>query len=171
MRLVGLRAKYFPPHEPIYGILSSAPAERSGDGALAQELGPRKQFARKNLWAILVLRSGWRKNQLELLMSIGHRLTIRRLRSLFPLLLAVCLGAPFASLAAYAGEQRSPIDGRAEELLKRMSDYLAKAKSFSVNAEIWQDIELSSGQQIQAGRNLQLQVRRPNRLHAEVRSP
>ena len=35
---------------------------------------------------------------------------------------------------------------------------------------MWQDIQLSSGQRIQAGRTIELQVRRPDRFHAEVRS-
>jgi len=73
-------------------------------------------------------------------------------------------------LAAPAADQKTALDPRAEELLKRMGDYLGHAKFFSVNAEIWQDIQLSSGQRIQAGRTLELQVRRPNRLRAEVHS-
>jgi len=51
-----------------------------------------------------------------------------------------------------------------------MGDYLAQAQFFSVNAEVWQDVQLTSGQQVQAGRTITLQVRRPNRFHAEVRS-
>jgi hypothetical protein len=62
------------------------------------------------------------------------------------------------------------IEPRADEMLQRMSDCLAKAKFFSVKAEIWQDVDLSSGQRVQAGRNIDLQVRRPNRLHADVHS-
>jgi len=73
-------------------------------------------------------------------------------------------------LPSFAAEEKS-IDPRADEWIKRMGDYLSQAKFFSVSAEIWQDIQLSSGQQIQAGRTLDLQVRRPNRLHAEVHSP
>jgi hypothetical protein len=85
---------------------------------------------------------------------------------------SVGAGAIFALLAlsTLAAEEKS-IDPRADELIKRMGDYLAQAKFFSVNAEIWQDIQLASGQQIQAGRTLNLQVRRPNRLRAEVQSP
>ena len=74
-------------------------------------------------------------------------------------------------LAAPAADQKTALDPRAAELLKRMGDYLGHAKFFSVNAEIWQDIQLSSGQRIQAGRTIELQVRRPNRLRAEVHSP
>jgi len=63
------------------------------------------------------------------------------------------------------------IDPQADELMRRMGDYLAQAQFFSVNAEIWQDAQLASGQRVQAGRTVDLQVRRPNRFHAEVRSP
>jgi hypothetical protein len=63
------------------------------------------------------------------------------------------------------------IEAGANELLKRMGDFLGQAQSFSVNAEIWQDVTLSSGQRVQAGRTVVLQVRRPDRFHAEVRSP
>ena len=62
------------------------------------------------------------------------------------------------------------VDPSADKVLKHMGDYLAQAPFFSVNAEIWQDIQLGSGQQIQAGRTIDLQVRRPDRFHAEVHS-
>jgi len=54
--------------------------------------------------------------------------------------------------------------------LKRMGDYLGQAQFFSVNAEVWQDMQLGSGQRIQVGRTIELQVRRPDRFHAEVHS-
>jgi hypothetical protein len=90
--------------------------------------------------------------------------------------LALATGAAFSAQAADA-PPASPratdnaASRRANELLKRMGDYLAQAQSFSVSAEIWQDVDLSSGQRVQAGRTLDLQVRRPNGLHAEVHSP
>ncbi len=62
------------------------------------------------------------------------------------------------------------VDPSADKLLKRMGDYLAQSAFFSVNAEIWQDVQLGSGQQVQAGRTVGLQVRRPDRFHAEVHS-
>ena len=80
---------------------------------------------------------------------------------------AICALLTFSTF----GAQEKSIDPRADELIKRMGDYLGQAKFFSVNAEIWQDIQLASGQQIQAGRTLDLQVRRPNRLRAQVHSP
>src|ERR1051326_21490 len=69
-----------------------------------------------------------------------------------------------------AANDRPAIEPRADEWLKRMGDYLADAKAFSVNAEVWQDITTSSGQRVQAGRTLQFQVRRPNNLHVHVTS-
>jgi hypothetical protein len=75
----------------------------------------------------------------------------------------------FAAVAS-AADVKPAIDPHADELLRRMGDYLAQAQFFSVNAEIWQDVQLASGQRVQAGRSVDLQVRRPNRLHAEVRS-
>ncbi|MBF0544295.1 MAG: DUF2092 domain-containing protein [Candidatus Riflebacteria bacterium] len=69
-----------------------------------------------------------------------------------------------------AEDVKPTIDPHADALLKRMGDFLAQAQFFSVNAEIWQDVQLHSGQQVQAGRVVDLQVRRPNRFHSEVRS-
>ncbi|MDB6031993.1 MAG: hypothetical protein JWM16_2331 [Verrucomicrobiales bacterium] len=62
------------------------------------------------------------------------------------------------------------IDPRADELLKRTSDYLAQDKNLSVHAEIWQDAFTHSGNRVQAGRMVDLQVRRPDRLHSVVQS-
>jgi len=84
--------------------------------------------------------------------------------------------ASLMALSAAAADVAKPavvkpaIDPQADELLRRMSDCLAQAQFFSVNAEVWQDIQLGSGQQVQASRTIDLQVRRPNRFHAEVRS-
>lgn len=85
---------------------------------------------------------------------------------------SVWLFSAVVAFSAPASDDGSrAVDPRADEFLKRMGEYLGQAKFFSVNAEIWQDIQLSSGQQIQAGRSLDLRVRRPNRLRAEVHSP
>jgi hypothetical protein len=104
-------------------------------------------------------------------------LMIRGLRS------ALAAGAllGLAVLAAPAAEETPAVtvpdaaptpavDPQADILLHRMADYLAQAQFYSVSAEVWQDIRLGSGQQVQAGRTVELQVRRPDRFHAEVRS-
>jgi hypothetical protein len=89
------------------------------------------------------------------------------------LCLALAAGAVsgLMALSVSAAETKPAVAPRADELLKRMSDYLGQAQFFSVSAEVWQDFQLSSGQRIQAGRTIDLQVRRPNRLRAEVHSP
>lgn len=84
--------------------------------------------------------------------------------------LAACALAGLMPLSVKAADDKPAIDPRADVLLKRMGDYLGQAQFFSVSAEVWQDIQLASGQRIQAGRTIELQVRRPNRLRAEVHS-
>ncbi len=99
-----------------------------------------------------------------------HLIT-RRLRLFFVACALAGLGAFSARAADVKPTEAKPvIDPSADKFLKRMGDYLAQAPFFSVNAEIWQDVQLGSGQQVQAGRTVDLQVRRPDRLHAEVRS-
>jgi len=74
------------------------------------------------------------------------------------------------AIAAPAADIKPGVDPQADQLLRRMSDYLAQEPFFSVSVEVWQDIRLGSGQQVQAGRTVDLQVRRPNRFHSEVHS-
>ena len=86
---------------------------------------------------------------------------------------ALSLACALSGLIAFsvsASDEKPPVDPRADELVKRMGDFLGQAKFFSVNAEVWQDTQLSSGQRAQAGRNIEIQVRRPNRYHSELRS-
>jgi hypothetical protein len=83
--------------------------------------------------------------------------------------------APVSAIPAGANDAPVPnakpaIDPQADILLHRMGDYLAQAPFYSVSAEVWQDVRLGSGQLVQAGRTVDLQVRRPDRFHAEVRS-
>jgi hypothetical protein len=101
-----------------------------------------------------------------------------RHREYFPASVCARLGVGLAAWAlaglvavsVRAAEDKPAIDPRANEFLKRMGDYLGQAPFFSVNAEVWQDVEMSSGQRVQAGRTIELQVRRPDRLRAAVRS-
>jgi hypothetical protein len=91
-------------------------------------------------------------------------------RGRLSLALTTCALSGLMALSVCAADEKPAIDPRADELLKRMGDYLGQAQFFSVSAEVWQDVQLSSGQRVQAGRTVDLQVRRPNRLRAEVRS-
>jgi hypothetical protein len=83
---------------------------------------------------------------------------------------AACFTLGLMAFSARAADDKPAIEPRADELLKRMGVYLGQAQFFSVNAEVWQDVDLSSGQRVQTDRTITLQVRRPDRLHAEVHS-
>jgi hypothetical protein len=95
-------------------------------------------------------------------------------RSGLGLALAACAVSGLIAISVPAADEKPAdqpaVDPHATELLKRMGDYLGQAKFFSVNAEVWQDIQLASGQRIQADRTIELQVRRPDRFRASVHS-
>ena len=85
-----------------------------------------------------------------------------------PLVILVLMALISHSVAAPA--DKPAIDPHADAMLKRMGDYLAQAQFFSVNVEVWQDVQLASGQRVQADRSIKLQVHRPNHFRAEVHS-
>ena len=78
--------------------------------------------------------------------------------------------AVILTLRGSAETSKPAIDPKADAVLKRMGTYLEHAPFFSVTAEVWQDSDLASGQRIQSTRTVDLQVRRPDRFHAEVHS-
>ncbi|MDB6063895.1 MAG: hypothetical protein JWR26_103 [Pedosphaera sp.] len=90
-------------------------------------------------------------------------------RGIQPWVLAAILCGP-GLLSVSAATNPPAIDARADELLRRAGDYLAEAPFFSVNAEVWQDAVLDSGLRVQGARTVSLEVRRPNKFHAEVHS-
>jgi len=106
---------------------------------------------------------------METRMKVTNRMMNRTSRWLLPAF-AACTLVCLATLSATAADVKPAIDPQADGLMRRMGDYLAQAPFFSVSAEVWQDIQLGSGQQVQAGRTIDLQVRRPDRFHAEMRS-
>ena len=59
------------------------------------------------------------------------------------------------------------LEPKAGEVLKQMCDYLKNLQQFSVQAEITEDVLLTSGQRIQFARSVEASVRRPDRLWAE----
>jgi len=59
------------------------------------------------------------------------------------------------------------IEPKAVEVLQQMCDYLKNLQQFSVQAEITEDVLLTSGQRIQYARSVEASVRRPDRLRAE----
>ena len=55
-----------------------------------------------------------------------------------------------------------------DDLIKKASDHLAKAESFSVSSSVHVDEVFPNGQMIQLAKNTKVLVRRPDRLQAEV---
>ncbi len=83
-------------------------------------------------------------------------------RFLLPLFLLLVL--PLASARA----QQPAIDPKADEALKRMSETLASAKTFSFQAHSIADQILPDGQKIQLARNQKVTVSRPDKIRASV---
>ncbi|MGA2091442.1 MAG: DUF2092 domain-containing protein [Endomicrobiales bacterium] len=109
------------------------------------------------------------------MMKAINRMFIPAIQWLRPaLIVSVITGlmtlSALASTAKNHVQPKSAIDPQAAEFMRRMSDYLAQSPFFSVNAEVWQDIQLIHGQRVQSGRTVELQIRRPNHLHVEIHS-
>jgi hypothetical protein len=75
--------------------------------------------------------------------------------------------APAWSAEAPKETKAPAIEPKAGEVLKQMCDYLKNLQQFSVQAEITEDVLLTSGQRIQFARNVEASVRRPDRMRAE----
>ena len=83
------------------------------------------------------------------------------------LVLSFCIMAPAWSAEAPKKAKAPDIEPKAVEVLKQMCDYLKNLQQFSVQAEITEDVLLTSGQRIQYARSVEASVRRPDRLRAE----
>ena len=90
-------------------------------------------------------------------MSLRHRWLV---------LLASVLMVAVPHLAI--GQEGGDIGRQADEVLRRMGDYLKASREFSFETEVIYDSVLSTGQKLQFGRGAQVLVRKPNRLYAEV---
>jgi hypothetical protein len=75
--------------------------------------------------------------------------------------------SPVWSAEAPKKTKTPDIEPKAVEVLKQMCDYLKNLQQFSVQAEITEEVLLTSGQRIQYGRSVEAAVRRPDRFRAE----
>ena len=66
--------------------------------------------------------------------------------------------------------RRQPSIQQALAALNRMGAFLRQQRTLAVKAETTTDEVLASGQKIQLGETIDLRVRRPNRLRADVES-
>jgi hypothetical protein len=77
--------------------------------------------------------------------------------------------------SARAGADAAPatqpaVDPTADQILRQSCDFLAQSPAFAVHAEIWKDEVLPSGHKIQVTRSVDLELRRPDRLHVDARA-
>lgn len=77
----------------------------------------------------------------------------------------------FFSAGVHLAQGQTNLSPRAEQVLRDACQYLAEAPFFSVNAEIWREHVTETGEKIQFTRVVDLEVRRPDRLHVAIHSP
>src|SRR5215475_7287088 len=82
------------------------------------------------------------------------------------LLAALCGG--ISAGPAFAAE--NPIHPEADHLLRECSSKLAAAKALSFKAEVWED-SVVAGHKVSTSKTVAVQLRRPDRVQIEVRSP
>lgn len=87
-------------------------------------------------------------------------------------MLFVLLGATGAQAVEPTTQpaDQSGIDPIADQIFRQSCEFLAQTKAMSVHAEIWKDEVLPSGHKIQVTRTMELDFRRPDRLHVEQRA-
>jgi len=92
-----------------------------------------------------------------------------RIYSIIGILIFCCqlMLSPAWSAEAPKKAKAPDIEPKAVEVLKQMCDYLKNLQQFSVQAEITEDVLLTSGQRIQYGRSVEASVWRPDRFRAE----
>jgi hypothetical protein len=75
------------------------------------------------------------------------------------------------ALASGAGKADPPaIEPKAERILRDACHYLADAPFFIASGELWRERVVESGQKLEFGRTIEFHVRRPDRLHVEIKS-
>jgi hypothetical protein len=76
-----------------------------------------------------------------------------------------------AAGSACAVEERPSVEPRADQIFRRMSDYLAQQRSFRVDAVTIDEVVTTEGQKLQFVTASQVAVRRPNALRTDRRGP
>ena len=91
---------------------------------------------------------------------------VNRHSSLFVVMVVLVLiaitGLPLFSYAGSAG-----IEPKADQMLRKMSDYLANLKQFGVQTENTLEVVLISGQKVQFDNPVDVTIKRPNKLRAD----
>lgn len=96
-------------------------------------------------------------------------------RTIFPTLLLMTVvtsarAAPPPSDQPVRPATQPAVDPIADQIFKQSCEFLAQSRAFSVHAEVWKDEVLPSGHKIQVTRTVDMELRRPDRLHVEQRA-
>ena len=83
------------------------------------------------------------------------------------LTLVLGLSSGFSPLARQACAEPS-IDPKADKILRKMSIYLNALEQFTIHLENSLDTLMENGQKIQRGRSIDVSIKRPNRLRADI---
>ena len=95
----------------------------------------------------------------------GREMRFLRASRCVVLLAALLFALPLSGARA---QDRPDIDADADRLLKQMSTFLSGLQQFSYHTETTDDRVLSSGQLLQFANSVDVFVRRPDRLRANV---
>lgn len=82
--------------------------------------------------------------------------------------LACTIAALFATSASYAAEKASSIDPQALAILKRMSNTLSAARSFTYKSSNTKEVPASNGQFLTFFSTVEVALRRPDKLRVHV---
>ena len=74
----------------------------------------------------------------------------------------------FPAFAEEPGVARN-VEAKADKILRQMSEYMNTLEQFSFHAENSMDTLLSTGQKIQLGRSVDVSIKRPNLLRADIK--
>jgi hypothetical protein len=91
---------------------------------------------------------------------------IKRIIYVILILCGALLSCPV--LAQDSGGERA-VEAKADKVLRQMSEYMNTLEQFSIHVENSVDTMLATGQKIQLGRSVDVLVRRPNRLRADIK--
>src|SRR4051812_1814945 len=84
------------------------------------------------------------------------------------MLCALMLALPLVVLGQQPSPQQSPIDPKADAVLKRMGETLAKAKRVTFDSHAIADQLTPDGQKLQFAKNQKVRLQRPNKLAVDV---
>lgn len=90
----------------------------------------------------------------------------RRIIFINLMLCAVLFSCP--ALAHDSGGEGA-VEAKTDKVLRQMSEYLNSLNQFSIHIESSVDVPLAYGQKIQLGRSIDVLVRRPDRLRADIK--